>query len=609
MRRICLVTAKFAACSGKPPPDTYKSVQRNRSDHGASWQQAENRLRQTVPLGAGAIVRRFLESLKALGAARLAGIAGVGLAVLGIIGFVALRGVTQPMALLYSDLELRDSAQVAAALDKMRVTYQLKANGSEILVASDEVDRLRLAMAHDGLPTGGSVGYEVFDRSDSLTSNQFQQQMNQLRALEGELGRTIRTIRGVRNARVHLVMAKREPFEREEQEAKASIVLAMAGAQRMGDEEVQAIVNLVSTAVPGLKAQNISVIDSRGELLARPGRAGPDGVVGTHTDPRRSVEQRLEASVEEILARTLGPGHVRAAATVEMNFDRVNETQELFDPDKQVVRRQQTVTDTSKSTEPQASVSVQNNLPNPDTQNGSASGSASNRQEENTSYEIDKTVRTVVRDVPSIRKISMAVLVDGTTVPGADGKPAWHELSPTELDRVATLVKSAVGFDAKRGDSVDVENMRFAEQEDLGDGGSASPWLQFGKADLIWLITLGIIALVALFSLGFVVRPLALKLATGLLPAPAGTEPVAALAEPSDSAAVPLLTNDNVTQQNLLLAAGRPAEIDDKETMLNVANIQGEMRASSLRRLSQKVEDQTDASLMVVRGWLAGRTG
>ena len=228
-------------------------------------------------------------------------------------------------------------------------------------------------MAHDDLPTGGSVGYEVFDRSDSLTSNQFQQQMNQLRALEGELGRTIRTIRGVRNARVHLVMAKRQPFEREQQEAKASIVIAMAGAQRMGDEEVQAIVNLVATAVPGLKTQNISVIDSRGELLARPGRAGPDGVGVGDTDPRRAVEQRLEDSVEEILGRTLGPGHVRAEATVEMDFDRVNETQELFDPDKQVARRQQTVTDTSKSTEPQASVSVQNNLPNPDTQNGSAS--------------------------------------------------------------------------------------------------------------------------------------------------------------------------------------------------------------------------------------------
>ncbi|HEX3575160.1 MAG TPA: flagellar basal-body MS-ring/collar protein FliF [Rhodopila sp.] len=556
-------------------------------------------------------MKRFLESLKALGVPRLLGIAGVGVVVLGIIGFVALRGVTQPMALLYSDLELRDSAQVAAALDKMHITYQLKDNGTEILVPSDEVDRLRLAMAQDGLPTGGSVGYEVFDRSDSLTSNQFQQQMNQLRALEGELERTIRTIRGVRNARVHLVMAKREPFEREQQEAKASIVIAMAGAQRMGDEEVQAIVNLVSTAVPGLKAQNISVIDSRGELLARPGRTGPDGVGVGGTDPRREVEQRLEASVEEMLGRTFGPGHVRAEATVEMDFDRSHETQELFDPDKQVVRHQQTVTDATKSTEPQASVSVQNNLPNPDTQNGNASGSSGNHQEENITYEIDKTVRTVVHDIPSVKKISMAVLVDGTTTSGPDGKPVWHELSSAELDRIATLVKSAVGYDEKRGDHVDVENMRFATADDLDSAGSASPWLQFGKADLMWLITLGIIALVALFSLGFVVRPIALKLAVGLLPAPAAAAnpAVAALAAPQNGLATPLLSNETGGQSALPLAGTAPAITEEKETMLNVANIQGEMRASSLRQLTQKVEDQTDASLMVVRGWLAGKPG
>jgi flagellar M-ring protein FliF len=550
-------------------------------------------------------VKRFLESLKALGTKRLVGIGGVGVAVLGIIGLIAWQGASQPMALLYGNLELQDSAQVTAALDKLHVNYQLKASGSEILVPSDQVDRLRLAMAHDGLPTGGSVGYEVFDRSDSLTSNQFQQQMNQLRALEGELERTIRTIRGVRNARVHLVMAKREPFEREQQEAKASVVIAMAGAQRMDGEEVQAIVNLVATAVPGLKADNISVIDNRGELLARPGRSVADGGLG-EADPRLVTERRLEASVEELLDRTLGAGRARAEATVEMNFDRVNETQELFDPDKQVVRRQQTVTDSNKSTEQQANVSVANNLPNPETQNGSGNGSASSHQEENTSYEIDKTVRTVVRDVPTIRKISMAVLVDGTTTPGPDGKPMWHELSQAELDRVATLVKSAVGYDAKRGDTVDVENMRFTEVDSLSDRGSASAWLQFGKADVIWLATLGIIAVVALFALGFVIRPLALKLASGALLAPADAPLAAALATPQDGPGTPLLTDESVTPETLLLAG---TDADDKETMLNVANIQGAMRASSLRKLSEQVEDQTDASLMVLRGWLAGKAG
>ena len=463
------------------------------------------------------------------------------------------------------------------------------------------MDRLRLALAREGLPTGGSVGYEVFDRNDSLTSNQFQQQMNQLRALEGELGRTIRTIRGVRNARVHLVLAKREPFAREQQEAQASIILAMAGAQRMNGDEVQAIVNLVSTAVPGLKAQNISVVDNRGQLLAQSGRAtGREGALRTNDELRRAMEQRLGHAVEDMLSRTLGPGHVRAEASVEMDFDRVNETQERFDPDGQVVRNQQTVTDASKNTEPQPSVSVQNNLPNPEGSAGGANGSSTNRQEENTTFEIGKTVRTLVRDAPSVKKISMAVLVDGTITRAADGRPTWSELSQADLDRIAVLVRSAIGYDEKRGDRVDVVNMRFSAPDELGDAEPAGPaWMQLGTADVIWLITIGVVALVALIALLFVFRPLALKLATALPLAPPAQESLPPNGTP------PLLADAGALLANPLLPGSPPAEAADKDTMLNVANIQGEVRASSIRNLTQLVEHHPDASITVIRGWLA----
>lgn len=542
---------------------------------------------------------RFFGSLKALGAMRLAGIVGVGVIVLAIIGGIAMRGSTKPMSLLFGDLELRDSGQVTASLDKMRVPYELRGGGSQIFVPSDQVDRMRLAMARDGIPAGGSVGYEVFDRSDSLTSNQFQQQMNQLRALEGELARTIRTIRGVRNARVHLVLSKREPFAREQQEAQASIVLSMAGSRRMDDGEVQAIVNLVSSAVPGLKAQNVSVVDDRGQLLARPGRGtGRDAVARTNDEARRAIEQRLAQAVEDMLGRTLGAGHVRAEATVEMDFERFNEIQERYDPDGQVVRNLQTTSDTSKSTEPPPAVSVQNNLPNPEGQAGGAGGTASNRQEENTTYEISKTVRTLVRDTPSIKRLSMAVLVDGTTTRSADGVPSWRELGQPDLDRLSTLVKSAVGFDEKRGDRVEVVNMRFSTPEDIGDAGPLGPaWLQLGKADLIWLITLALVALVALFALGFVVRPLALRLAKNaplqpILPGMASSPSGALLLE----AAPPVNTS---------LLALPPQEVSDQDTMLNVANVQGQVRATSIRQLGNLVETQSEATLAVIRGWLS----
>ncbi len=543
-------------------------------------------------------MKRLLDGLKGLGQTKLLGIAAVGLTVLGILAAVAMRSGSPPMALLYGDLELRDSAQVTAVLDKLHVAYEVKGGGSQIMVPSDQVDRLRLSLAREGLPTGGSVGYEIFDRSDSLTSSQFQQQIDQLRALEGELARTIRTIHGVRNARVHLVLPKREPFAREQQEAQASVVIAMAGVQRMSDDEVQAILNLVASAVPGLKAQNISIIDDRGELLARSGRNGSaDGAARSREDVRIAVEQRLNRAVEDMLSRTLGPGHVRAEAAVEMDFDRSNETQERFDPDGQVVRNQQTTTDASKNTEAQQSVTVQNNLPNPDTQSGGGTGSSENRQEENTTYEIGKTMRTLVRDTPTIKKISMAVLVDGTTQRGPDGKTSWQELSQSEIDRIATLVKSAVGYDEKRGDHVEIVNMKFAAGEDIGDAApSGFLGMQWGKSDLIWLVTLGVITLVSLFALAFVVRPLALRLVAAApppalaapLPGSAGAEAGALIAGPA----------------NALAAAASGAEEGD-EPMLDVANIEGPMRASSMRQLASVVESRPDAALTVLRGWLS----
>ena len=554
-------------------------------------------------------MRQIVDNLKALGPARLLGIVGMGLAIMAIVGVLALRGTTQPMGLLYSDLDLHDSAQVAATLDKLHAVYDVKGGGSQIFVASDQIDRLRLALAREGLPTGGSVGYEVFDRSDSITSNQFQQQINQLRALEGELSRTIRTIRGVRNARVHLVLARREPFAREQQQAQASIVVAMAGAARMGDDEVQAIVNLVASAVPGLRPENISVVDNRGELLAKSGRDAGHDAQGREDGIRRTTEQRLGKSVEEMLGRTLGAGHVRAEASVELDSDRINETKESYDPDQQVVRSQQSVTDASKTSEPPASVSVQNNLPNPEAQNGGPSGTSSNRQEENTTYEIGKTVRTLVRDTPSIKKISMAVLVDGTTVRGADGKPVWHEMSQPDLDRIAALVRSAIGFDARRGDTVEVVNMRFTAEDGLAEPDQAATgWLQFGKSDVIWLVTLAAVSLVALFALGFVVRPLALKLVTGL-PGPLPGLALAGGANPAD-AALPGL--EGAAQP---LALGQPAAgatgaadpmqlASDAGTMLNVANVQGEVRASSIRRMAELVEQKPNVSVTVIRGWL-----
>ena len=407
-------------------------------------------------------MKALVEGLRALGPARLAAMGAVALGMLGMLALMVLRGGTEPMALLYGDLDLRDSAQVVEQLTRRHIPYRIAGNGSQILVPAEQVAEARVALAREGLPAGGSVGYEIFDRSDGLAATEFQQKINETRALEGEIARTIRAMHGIRGVRVHLVLPRREPFARERQDAQASVMLTMAGVGRLDREGIQAILNLVAAAVPGLRPQNIAIVDSRGDLLARAGEpVGPTATALSTEEVRRATELRLSRAVEEMLERSLGAGHVRAEAAVRMSFDRVNETEERYDPDGQVTRSSQSVNSNSKNTEPNGTVTVQNNLPNADAGH-EAAGSQEGRQEETTNYEISKTVRTLIREQPQIDRISLAVMVDGTDSVGADGKHAWQPRAAEELERITGLVKSAIGFDEKRGDHVEVVSMRFA---------------------------------------------------------------------------------------------------------------------------------------------------
>ena len=362
-----------------------------------------------------------MTGLRALGPMRLGILAMVALVSLGLMSFLALRGADGPMSLLYADLDLREASQLVDQLDRARIPHQIEGGGSRVLVPADQVARARLLLAKEGLPSGGSIGYEIFDRGDGLTASNFQQSLNQTRAMEGELSRTIRMLRGVRAARVHLVLAKREPFSRDRQEAQASVVLTMAGANRLDQEGTQAVLNLIAAAVPGLKPQNISVVDSRGNLLARAGQPNTAAAMAASADEaRRASEQRLAHAVEDMLERSLGPGRVRAEAAIELDYEQVRETLEKYDPEGQVVRSTQSNNNSSRSTEAPPAVTVQNNLPNADA-GASAAGSQEQRQEETTNYEITKTVRTLVREQPQLKRVSLAVMVDGVTTRGADG--------------------------------------------------------------------------------------------------------------------------------------------------------------------------------------------
>ena len=507
--------------------------------------------------------------------------AAVALLLMGVLGAVAFHDGSGPMALLYADLDLREAGQVIDQLDRARIRNTTEAGGTRVLVPVEQVDRARLLLARDGLPSGGSIGYEIFDRGDGLTATQFQQTLNQARALEGELSRTIRMIQGVRQARVHLVLPKREPFSREQQTAQASVVLTMASG-RLDREGTQAIVNLVAAAVPGLRPQNIAVVDSRGNVLAHAGEpVGPAALAQGADDLRRTMQQRLSRTIEEMLERTLGAGRVRVETAIELDFDQVHETQEKFDPDGQVVRSQQSVTDNNRTTDQQQNVSVANNLPNADA-GQSPSGTQDQRQEETTNYEVGKTVRTVVRDQPQVRRISVAVLVDGGVTRAEDGTGAYAPRSAEELASLATLVRSAIGFNEGRGDKVEVVNMRFASADDAADGAPRGLFgLPIDKADLMRIGETGVIALVAVLAMLLVLRPMALKIGR-----PIGTD-------------VAMLPAEGVEG-----AGDAAALLEGEDELVDVTHIEGQMRASSIRRIAELVERNPEASVAIVRSWI-----
>ena len=542
-------------------------------------------------------MKALLSGFAGLGAARLAAMAIVGAATLGLLVFLATRLTGDaPMALLYGDLDLRDAAAMADLLDKAHVPHALGAGGSSISVPQNLVAQARLDMARSGLPGGGSIGYEIFDRGDGLTASQFQQDINQTRALEGELARSIRVMRGVRSVRVHLVLAKHEPFTQEQQAAQASVLLTMTGAARLDRGGVQAVLNLVAAAVPGLKSDNIAIIDDRGELLARAGQPSDGAQSGATKDELRlATETRLSHAVEQMLERSLGVGHVRAEAAVEMDFDQTRETDEKYDPDGQVARSVQSVTDNNKSTEKQNTVSVQNNLPNPEG-GGAAAGTQGQRQEETTNYEIGKSTRTVVHDEPQLRRISLAVMVDGITSPSPDGKSSWQERSPDELARIATLARSVIGFDAKRGDTVEVVSMKFASDSELAPASAHGLFgLALDKDDVIRAAQLGLFAVLALIVVFAVLRPAALRLSAA---------PARRLTDSSGASGAALQGGAQNTA-GLLGGPPAPAGLLTDESMINIGNVDGQIRASSIRRIAELVERHPDESLAIVRGWMS----
>src|SRR5580704_14931541 len=387
-------------------------------------------------------------------------------ALIGFFAFVIMRVTTPQMTTLFTDLSLEDSSNIIKDLDRQGIPYEMRNEGSVIMVPKDKVTRLRMKLAEGGLPKGGGIGYEIFDKSDALGSTTFIQNINHLRALEGELARTIRGIDRVQAARVHLVLPDRPLFSRDKIDATASIVLKVQGT--LEPQQVRAIRHLVATAVNGLKPERVSVIDETGKLLAD-GAAADNPLEGVGADDRKAAyEKRLRSQVEAIVSSVVGSGRAQVEITADFDLNRITQTSDKFDPDGRVVRSSQTREESSATGgDAKGPVSVGNELPgagkSADGSAGGGSGDQNHKTEEIVNYEISRITKTEVTEAGRVNRVSAAVLVDGTYSKNDKGEVAYQPRSKEEIDRIAALVRSAIGFDAKRGDQVEVVNLRFAE--------------------------------------------------------------------------------------------------------------------------------------------------
>src|SRR5215467_12251110 len=281
----------------------------------------------------------------------------VTLALIGFFGFTILRVTSPHMTPLYTDLTVEDSNAIIKDLDRQGIAYELKNEGAIILVPRDRVARLRMQLAEGGLPKGGGVGYEIFDKSDTLGATSFVQNINQLRALEGELARTIRAIDRVQAARVHLVLPERPRFSRDKAEPSASIVLKVRGA--LEASQVRAIRHLVASAVNGLKPQRVSIVDEAGRLLADGASDELPGAGGLSADERKAAyERRLREQVESILSSVVGPGRARVQLAADFDYNRITQTSDRFDPEGRVMRSSQSREESSGVLDNQGQVTV-----------------------------------------------------------------------------------------------------------------------------------------------------------------------------------------------------------------------------------------------------------
>ena len=540
-------------------------------------------------------MNNILQTIKNMSPSKLASIAAIIIFLISFFVYVVVQMSGSDYAVLYTDLDLEDAKQIVSKLDSANIKYRLSKNGTEVLVPTEDVNRMRIETADLALASkGANVGYEVFDNTDALGSTNFVQNVNLLRALEGELSRTIRSVDNIRSARVHLVMPKREIFSREEQTPTASVVIKTKQGN-LSPQNIQSIQKLVAAAVPKLEVKNVSIVDSNGNLLTEYSEEQSEVIKNSTNEAMRlEQERKIAQKVQSLLEKSLGAGKAQAQVNIEMDFDEVVINEEIYDPDSQVIRSQATISEQGTSAQNSQPVTVAQNIPNGDNAtSNSGIFDTSSKTEETINYEISKIVRNKIKNTGTIRRLTAAVLVDGVYEKDDEGKLVYRPRTAEEMEQISDLVKSAVGYDANRGDMVEVENLRFASlQGEVVD--TAEPlYLGFSKSELMRMAEGLGVAIVAILVILLVIRPL-----------------INNAFEVSNNNSAEKLIAPGEEDDNLLLSNFLNDNFDESaEELVNINKVDGRIKVSSLKKLNATVEKNPDAAVNVIRSWLYNNEG
>lgn len=555
-----------------------------------------------------------MKTIRTLGPTRSAALGLMGIALVAFL-FFGFRMATAPTyGTLYGGLDPAEAGSVVDALERSGFQVVISGGGSIIQVPEKDIARARMLLAEEGLPGEGNPGWEIFDEASGLGMNTFMQQVNRLRALEGELARSIRTIQGVEAARVHLVMPDREAFSRVRPEPSASVIVQTRPGDQLTRRQAIAIRALVASAVPSLVQSRVTILSATGEAIL----SEDDAADATINGMASNIEERLSRGISDILAARVGAGNVRISLKVDLETERQVIRSQSFDPEQQVVRSTETREEIAEDSKGAAPVDVGANLPDPfatGTGGDSVSNNSNSRSDAVVNYEIGNTQTEIVREPGDVRKISVAVLVNGLASTDVDGNRVYEERTPAELERLSELVRGAIGFDAARGDVVSVDSLQFADYTASIDV-PPDPTLQDLIVENFDMILRGLFILImTLMIFLFGVRPVL----RAVLPERIFSKP----GEPAKGEPGSIETKVIITQAGAVGADGKPVvqEIripsalpnfpqgverqDDDLTMVRLDAVDGDVQKGWLNSLSMLVKRDPDDAIRVIQTWLS----